>query len=221
MLFSTLLAGPIANKQVLGIQGWRVAFVLVGSLSLIVGFLLKMLMVEPPREDLRDEVHGGFAAAWDEIKSLVGFFRIPTFCIMIMQGIFGTIPWTVMGNQMLYFKLSGISDEESTILATEQLVIGIFGNLLGGYVADALARRFSLHGRPLNAQITVAAGIPLIYLMYAGIEPGTGDVWTYGTLIFIWGLVACWAQSGTNFPILSEIVPASSRSRVMRGSVPS
>jgi len=115
----------------------------------------------------------------------------------------------------LYFKLSGLPDGESTALATEQLVIGIFGNLLGGYVADALARRFGLHGRPLNAQITVAAGIPLIYLMYAGIEPGTGDVWTHGVLIFIWGLVACWAQSGTNFPILSEIVPASSRSRVM------
>merc|ERR1719238_381877 len=116
---------------------------------------------------------------------------------------------------MLYFKLSGISDEASTILATEQLVIGIFGNLLGGFVADALARRFGLHGRPLNAQITVAAGIPLIYLMYAGIEPGQGTALTYGVLIFIWGLVACWAQSGTNFPILSEIVPASSRSRVM------
>merc|ERR1712083_1242568 len=42
-----------------------------------------------------------------------------------------------------------------------------------------------------------------------------GNVWVYAILIFIWGLVACWAQSGTNFPILSEIVPASSRSRVM------
>jgi len=144
MLFSVLLAGPIANKDVMGIQGWRVAFVLVGSLSLIVGALLSKYFVEPPHEEPAGHTRStGGRAICDELKSLVGFFRIPTFCIMIMQGIFGTIPWTVMGNQMLYFKLSGISDEASTILATEQLVIGIFGNLLGGFVADALAQVWS------------------------------------------------------------------------------
>merc|ERR1712232_1440342 len=51
--------------------------------------------------------------------------------------------------------------------------------------------------------------------MYGGIAPGEGTALTYGVLIFVWGLVACWAQSGTNFPILAEIVPPSSRSRVM------
>eukprot|EP00929_Paragymnodinium_shiwhaense_P057521 TRINITY_DN287_c0_g1_i2.p1 TRINITY_DN287_c0_g1~~TRINITY_DN287_c0_g1_i2.p1 ORF type:complete len:544 (+),score=135.45 TRINITY_DN287_c0_g1_i2:123-1754(+) len=215
MLFSTLLAGPIANKDIVGIQGWRVAFVLVGSISLIVGVLLKLLMVEPPKEDLGEEDKSGGSAVLEEIGSLLSFFRIKTFCIMIMQGIFGTIPWTVMGNQFLFFQLSGISDENATALATEQLVIGIFGNLLGGYIGDFLAGKFGLNGRPLNAQITVAAGIPLIYMMYAGIRPGDGDVLTYGILIAIWGLVGCWAQSGTNFPILSEIVPPNARSRVM------
>jgi len=134
----------------------------------------------------------------------------------IMQGIFGTIPWTVMGNQILFFQLQGISDEHATGLAIEQLVIGIFGNLLGGFVADFLAKKFGLYGRPLNAQITVAIGIPLIYLMYSGVTPGESDnVWTYGVLIAAWGLLGCWAQSGTNFPILSEIVPPQARSRVM------
>jgi len=37
-----------------------------------------------------------------------------------------------------------------------------FGSILGGLVADALAKRLGLHGRPLCAQITVAIGIPLI-----------------------------------------------------------
>merc|ERR1712232_951921 len=108
----------------------------------------------------------------------------------------------------------------ATLLATEQLVVGIFGNLLGGYVADALARRFGYHGRPLNAQITVGVGIPLIYMMYSGIEPGEGTLGTYGLLILAWGLLGCWAQSGTNFPILSEIVPPNARSRVMAWSAP-
>jgi len=40
-------------------------------------------------------------------------------------------------------------------------VMATFGSLLGGLVADALAKRLGLHGRPLSAQITVAIGIPL------------------------------------------------------------
>merc|ERR1712232_1092962 len=194
MLFSVMLAGPIANRDVhltpngQGVQGWRVAFCLVGSISILVAALLHVYFIEPRPHEEPAVGHtpstGVRAGITDELRSLVGFFKIPTFCIMIMQGIFGTIPWTVMGNQMLCFKLAGISDGESTFLATEQLVIGIFGSLLGGYVADALASRFGLYGRPLNAQITVAAGIPLIYLMYGGIAPGEGTALTYGVLIF-------------------------------------
>ena len=42
-------------------------------------------------------------------------------------------------------------------------VMGTFGGLLGGVVADFLARRCGLHGRPLSAQFTVAVGIPLTH----------------------------------------------------------
>merc|ERR1711948_200526 len=105
---------------------------------------------------------GGFGAILDEIKSLCQFFKIPSFSVMIMQGIFGTIPWAVLGYMTLFFQLSGLSDWQATVLQTEQLVVGIAGNMLGGYVADALARRLGYHGRPLNAQLTVSMGIPLI-----------------------------------------------------------
>lgn len=121
-------------------------------------------------------------------------------------------------------------------------VVGVFGNLLGGFIADILAKRFGYHGRPLSdtwlqvlvitsrnpwnkgrlvehnyiynmirtkpsvgdwrppeagralfgpgtrpeacsvkAQISVAVGIPLIYLWFAGIPPGS-DAAVFGTL---------------------------------------
>eukprot|EP00929_Paragymnodinium_shiwhaense_P115864 TRINITY_DN85012_c0_g1_i1.p1 TRINITY_DN85012_c0_g1~~TRINITY_DN85012_c0_g1_i1.p1 ORF type:complete len:539 (+),score=112.71 TRINITY_DN85012_c0_g1_i1:62-1678(+) len=217
MLFATVLAGPMANVPVLGFQGWRVAFVLVGSLSLLVGAMLAKFFCEPPRDVCEAEkTQGGVLAAIStEIKSLLSFFRIPTFSIMIMQGIWGSIPWTVMGNQMLFFKLSGMDDHNATALSLEQLASGIFGSMIGGYVADSLAKRFGYHGRPLTAQITVAAGIPPVYFMYTGINPGEGHVWIYAALIAFWGLMSCWANSGVNLPILSEIVPSASRSRIM------
>merc|ERR1712232_108721 len=225
MLFSVMLAGPIANRDVhltpngQGVQGWRVAFCLVGSISILVAALLHVYFIEPRPHEEPAVGHtpstGVRAGITDELRSLVGFFKIPTFSIMIMQGIFGTIPWTVMGNQMLFFQLSGLTDFEATILATEGLVVGIFGNMLGGFVADALARRFGYHGRPLNAQFTVAVGMPLIIAMFYWITPGEGEFYMYFLLLFSWALLGCWAQSGTNFPILCEIVPADKRCRIL------
>jgi len=67
----------------------------------------------------------------------------------------------------------------------------------------------------VNAQVTVAIGIPTIWMVFGGIAAGEGSFGLYFALIAAFGLLGSWAQSGTNFPILSEIVPACSRSRVM------
>jgi len=154
-------------------------------------------------------------AALQEIVSLLRFFKRPTFCVMIMQGIFGTIPWSVMGYMTLFFQLTGMGNGEVALIGGAGPIAGAAGNVLGGLVADALARSFSLHGRPLSAQITVACGIPLMYLIFRGVPPGQGGFWVYMMLTVAFGLLGSWAQSGTNFPILAHIVPASSRSRVM------
>lgn len=215
MFITTLAVVPMARRDVVGIQGWRVAFCLIGLVSVVVSALLVLFMKEPPRDESVEKGPTGFKAVLEELASLVRFFRIPTFCVMIMQGIFGTIPWSVMGNMTLYFQLTGMADRDAGILSAINSIAGMAGNVIAGYVADFLAGKLGYHGRPLNAQITVALGIPCIYLMFYGVPPGDGSVAIYLTLILTFGLLGSWAQSGTNFPILSEIVPSSARSRVM------
>mmetsp|Transcript_81829 Transcript_81829/g.205909 ORF Transcript_81829/g.205909 Transcript_81829/m.205909 type:complete len:512 (-) Transcript_81829:688-2223(-) len=205
---------PISRKTILGFEGWRVAFTFVGTLSVILSSLVLCLFREPPHFHAPNE-HRGLRAVWDEVMHLFQFLRLPTFCMMILQGIFGTIPWTVMGNMVLYFQLSGIADGPAGVLGSAQAVAGIFGNVLGGMVSDVLTRRLGLHGRPLPAQISVVVGIPLNYLLFHGIPPCGTCFWGYLCLIIGFGLFGTWAQSGTNFPVLSHIVPASSRSRVL------
>merc|ERR1712060_196189 len=117
-----------------------------------------------------------------------------------MGGIFGTIPWSVMGYMTLFFQLTGIDDKEGAVLSGVGPITGAAGNIIGGMVADCLARRFLLHGRPLSAQITVACGIPLIYLVFQGVPPGQGSFGGYLALNIAFGLLGSWAQSGTNFP---------------------
>jgi len=213
MLFTSLVATPIARQTVVGYDGWRVAFVLIGSLSIVVSALLLRFFEDLGNESVKES--RGFWAVLHELRCLFRFFKIPTFSVMILQGIFGTIPWAALGFMTLFFQLSGMTDAQATFLQTEGLVVGIFGNMLGGIVADWLAHRFGYHGRPLNAQITVAVGMPLIFAMFVGITPGEGDFVVYALLLLTWSLFGCWAQSGTNFPILCEIVPADARCRIL------
>eukprot|EP00933_Yihiella_yeosuensis_P059215 TRINITY_DN601_c0_g1_i4.p1 TRINITY_DN601_c0_g1~~TRINITY_DN601_c0_g1_i4.p1 ORF type:complete len:526 (+),score=108.53 TRINITY_DN601_c0_g1_i4:87-1664(+) len=214
MFTLTLISGNIANITIAGIHGWRVCFALLGIVAVAMSAAITSFMVEPPFTPDPDKKHG-IRAVFDELATVFRFLTIPTFCVMIMQGIFGTIPWSVMGNGLLYFKLCGLKDWEGSILTSEGTVAGVFGNLLGGLVADSLARRFGYHGRPLSAQITVAIGIPLIFMQFWGIPAGQGTFATYFFVIAAFGIFGSWAQSGTNFPILSDIVPSKDRGKVM------
>jgi len=101
------------------------------------------------------------------------------------------------------------------ILSSAQLIATIFGNLLGGHVADQLTAKLGLRGRPLNAQVSVFFGILPMFVFFYGVAPEQADFWVYLGLLLVFGILGTWAQSGTNFPILSEIVPATSISRVM------
>jgi len=221
MFVSGIVAVNMANKQLLGSYGWRFAFVLIGLLGASVALLVAIGMVEPPR---RERAAADRSSTWcqaigEEIRELTSFLCLPTFGVIVVQGIFGTIPWTVMGNMVLYFQLSGLSDAQASVLNGESPLAGAVGNVIGGYVSDALTRCLGLHGRPLNAQLTVAMGIPLIYFIFYGIPPGRGSFFVYFLLIGAFGLLGTWAQSGTNFPVLSQIVPSSARSRIMAWEV--
>mmetsp|Transcript_73474 Transcript_73474/g.175228 ORF Transcript_73474/g.175228 Transcript_73474/m.175228 type:complete len:501 (-) Transcript_73474:177-1679(-) len=215
MFCSLLIAGNVANPYVGEIPGWRFLFAGAGLVAFCVAAGVAGFLVEPPHELDAAADKKGCAAVLSELKTVFNFLCIPTFCIMVVQGIFGTIPWTVMGNNLLFFKFCGLQDWEASILAAEGTVAGVFGNIAGGMIADALARRFGYHGRPLSAQITVAIGIPMVFFQFYGIPPGEGSFAAYFALIAGFGLLGSWAQSGTNFPILSDIVPASDRSKVM------
>lgn len=212
MFCTTMVAGNVANLWILHIAGWRIVIGLASVVAFLVTGVVGKFMIEPPR-DL--DADAGSRAIVDELWTVLRFLRIPTFSVMIVQGIFGGMPWTIMGNNLLFFKLCGVPDWQASILTSEFTVMATFGSILGGLVADALAKRLGLHGRPLCAQITVAIGIPLMYLQFWGIPAGEGSFIAYFLIIAAFGLLGTWAGSGTNLPILSHIVPSSERSKVM------
>jgi len=196
------------------VRGWRIGWIAVGGISIVAAVLCSLLF---PSELKERRVTGTIIQMMgEEVGVIFEFMTMPTFIFMIMQGFFGTIPWTVMWVMNRYYLYGGsMSRNETAIVTSLNPVWGVLGTLLGGYVSDFLAGRFGEHGRPLNAQLTVALGVPLMYMNFIGIYPDQGGFVLYLGINFAFGLVASWAQGGTNFPILSQIVPEAKRSRVL------
>merc|ERR1719400_794754 len=151
-----------------------------------------------------------------EIRAMLRFLKYPSFILMICQGIFGSIPWMVLGNLNTYVRLGGFSQEDLFWLGIPGL-FGILGGFIGGLVSDWLIKRIGPAGRPLTAVLTVAFGIPLQYMLWYGIYPGSAwfTLEVFFTIQVFFNLLANWAQPGCNFPVLGQIVTGKDRNKVM------
>merc|ERR1712099_71959 len=65
--------------------------------------------------------------------------------------------------------------------------------------------------------LTVGFGIPLPYMLWYGIHPGSffNNVWTFVAIQVFFNLTSNWAQAGCNFPVLGQIVTGKNRNKVM------
>merc|ERR1711937_232477 len=84
-------------------------------------------------------------------------------------------------------------------------------------VSDFLTKKIGPRGRPLTAMLTVAMGVPLQFIMWYWIEPGSSlnNVWVFFLIQALFNLTAVWAQPGCNFPVLGQIVTGRDRNKVM------
>merc|ERR1719384_157028 len=59
--------------------------------------------------------------------------------------------------------------------------------------------------------------MPLQYTLWYGIPPGSyfNNIWAFVSILALFNLLASWAQSGCNFPVLSQIVTGKDRNKVM------
>merc|ERR1712217_840662 len=83
--------------------------------------------------------------------------------------------------------------------------------------SDVLNKKIGPRSRGLTAVMTVAMGIPLQYMLWDGIAPGSAwnNVYAFVAILILFNLLAGWAQPGCNFPILGQIVTGKDRNKVM------
>merc|ERR1711870_213250 len=192
--------------------------VIVSSFAGVASVLSFRVMadVPPPKLTQEEEQQSPLAVAAQEIKTMLTFLRYPSFVLMICQGIFGSIPWIVIGNLNLYVRLCGFEQWTLFWLGLPG-ILGVAGGFLGGLVSDRLTKMIGPRGRPLTAMLTVGFGIPLQYALWYGIPPGSplNNVWVFVAIQALFNLLANWAQPGCNFPVLGQIVTGKDRNKVM------
>jgi len=200
---SCLFVTPMSNQDVWGIHGWRMALLAVGVASILASLLVPVLVREQERRTWHPERFG----ASREIAKLVCFLGVPTFGVILLQGVFGTIPGAALSFTTMYFQYTGISDTMVALINALRILGDAVGGLLGGHIGDALALWSPDYGRALTAQVSVIACIPLVYLIFLGL-PRTEESWaSYGGLLFLHGVVGSWVAPGCICPIMCDIVP--------------
>ncbi|OVA14182.1 Major facilitator superfamily [Macleaya cordata] len=215
-LFSVL----IASTSFMGIPGWRISFHLVGIISVIVGVLVR-LFAKDPRFAEKSNTNGDLSSGKPfalEVKELIqeakSVMKIPSFQIIVAQGVTGSFPWSALSFAPMWLELIGFSHKETALLMGSFTVAGSLGGLFGGKMGDVLAKRLPNSGRIILSQISSASAIPLAGLLLLGLPDDPSTAFMHGLVLFIMGLCITWNAAATNNPIFAEIVPEKSRTSI-------
>lgn len=147
---------------------------------------------------------------------MVQVAKIPTFQVIILQGILGSTPWNALVYLTLYLQLIGFRDSQAALAVACFQAGAALGGVVGGVVGDWAAKRSHNHGRIFACQFSVSMGIPFSLLLMKGL-PQNGEPLTvamYVVTLFTFGLLHVWAAPACNNPVFAEIVPAELRNLV-------
>ncbi|XP_051127516.1 uncharacterized protein LOC127248956 [Andrographis paniculata] len=232
------IATVMAGYDFGGLPGWRCAFVMMGALSCLIGYLVFRFVVDPKRisdtgkisdrENLIDNkttvksANTIWLESWIAMKTVM---KVPTFQFIVLQGLVGSVPWTAIVFITLRYDISRLSSP-SLIKFTgfdhnsAATLVGLFaagcalGSFLGGIIADALSRKYPNAGRVMCAQFSSFMGIPFSLFLVRVIPQEVGNYYTYAATLFLMGLTISWCATATNGPMFAEVVPPKHRTMI-------
>lgn len=184
------------------IRGWQQVYAEVALVSLALAAAVNKYMPE-------DKHHAGSGGPlklhdmWSATRKIV---QIPSFVLLVMQGVTGGVPWNAMAFMTLYWQSCGYSDIQAGNLAIFQGVGGILGALLGGQLGDMASRHLPQRGRPLVALTSVLLGIPTHIILLFMVPRNPAWFLAAALASFVFHLVACWAPAAANRPMCAELV---------------
>ncbi|MBI1896059.1 MAG: MFS transporter [Acidobacteria bacterium] len=163
---SSVYAGTIAGGTVAGFlgehYGWRSSFYLFGSLGLVLGLVLIVLLREPARGQA-DEIHAASSRGREALAAIFGVRMVWTLVAVFVGANFVAMVFLTWMPSFLYRKFS-MSLSMAGLSGTAYLQIAsVLGVISGGVLADRLARRHR-GGRMMAQAVGLFAGVPFLFL---------------------------------------------------------
>ncbi|KAI4327555.1 hypothetical protein L6164_020002 [Bauhinia variegata] len=225
------VATVMAGQQFWGIQGWRCAFILMATVSALIGFLVLLYVVDPrkriaaTREAVtcasRDEYayidksNASAASIWtDSWTAMKAVMKVQTFQIIVLQGIVGSLPWTAMVFFTMWFELIGFDNNSSATLLSLFATGCALGSFIGGALADRLSQVYPQSGRIMCAQFSAFMGIPFSLFLLKVIPQSVNSYITFSVTLFLMGLTISWNATAANGPMFAEVVPGKHRTMI-------
>ncbi|XP_021714163.1 uncharacterized protein LOC110682202 [Chenopodium quinoa] len=209
----------IASTSYMGIPGWRLAFHLVGIISVAVGILVQVFATDPRFANKTRSDSTSDMSFSSELKKVLleakSVIRIPSFQIIVAQGVAGTFPWSgLFSFAPMWLELIGFSHETTAFLITMYVIGNSLGGLFGGKMGDILSNRLPNSGRIILSQISSGSAIPLAAILFLGLPDDPASSFKHSLVLFIMGLTTSWNAPATNNPIFAEIVPEKHRTSI-------
>lgn len=214
IVISVLILGQLAAIPE---WGWRAGFILMGLASVVSGIVIAIFVKEPPRgaaepelKDIIDQVAevaaARFAFRWEHVPDLA---RLRTLWLFLLQGIFGTTPWVVLGTFMITWLVDdrGYSEAQAPLIFAG-IVIGTgLSNFVGGLLGDIADRIDNRYGRIVVGQFSVFSGVPTSYFLLQ-------KEWPLVQLVgfaFLTAFMVGWTGQGAKDPMMQAVVPPEQR----------
>ncbi|CAA0823615.1 Major facilitator superfamily protein [Striga hermonthica] len=220
-VFGSLVAVLLAPTTILGLEGWRVAFHLVAALSILVGILVHLFARDPRYDSSRIKDNGQEPTKsflGEEARSLLkearDVIKVPSFRILVGQGVSGSFPWSALSFGRMWLELMGFSHGTTATIWSLFIVATSLGGLFGGKMGDFMARRLPDSGRIIMAQVSTGLAVPLAALLILGLPDDSSTAILHGVVFVVMGLVISWCVPATNNPIFAEIVPERARTSI-------
>ncbi|GMP26108.1 hypothetical protein CsSME_00002693 [Camellia sinensis var. sinensis] len=210
----------LASTSFMGIPGWRMSFHLVALISVIIGILVHLFANDPRFSDSHGKTNDQIPhkPLWSEMKDLVKearlVMKLPSFQIIVFQGIAGSFGGAAFSFAPMWLELIGFS-HKTVALVWILFIIGFsLGGLFGGRMGDILAQHYPNSGRIILSQISSGSAIPLSAILLLGLPDDASTAFMHGLVLFAMGLSISWNAPATNNPIFAEIVPERSRTTI-------
>jgi len=203
-VMTCLMVTPLSDLRLHGISGWRISLAVVGALSVLLSAFVDVAVHEEP-------------STWNpkrfgvlrELHKLFRFMKIPTFRVIILQGVFGTIPGAAQSFLTMYLQYVGIENSTCGLILALRTLGEAIGSALGGFLSDLAHVRHPSSGRIVIAMISVLLGIPFTASLFTASfrSNSESNAALYAGLLFSSGVLTSWEVVGCLQPMMIEIVP--------------